>query len=296
MTPLPSPRYVTAALFLLWAAPAVAQDSAFHLATDDPARSPSPFIGNGRIGVVIPALGIGSSHSFVAGLYEHAPSDVPRIAVVPAWNAIGVFDGERWLDTSAVAAGAVREYRQVLDMRTGTARTGYDWIDGARRTTIGVETFVSRADSHLAAVRLDLTPSFKGRMRVRFAIAGRPPPRRLSLATLPRADPQWRPADIWYPGHMVVRSRTATRVPKGARLSLTATPEGRTTVLAQAAAVGWPTDLPHAEAHTRSTGDTALVEVAFDAVPGRTYTFTHVVSFATSATDARAPGRASREA
>jgi protein-glucosylgalactosylhydroxylysine glucosidase len=279
----------------LSAAPAAAQDSTFLLATGDPARSPSPFIGNGRLGMVIPALGFGASNSFVAGLYEHASSDVPRIAGVPAWNAISVHDGDRWLDTSAIAAGAVREYRQVVDMRSGTARTGYDWVNGTRRTAVAVETFVSRADSHLAAIRLDITPHFSGRMRVRFAIAARPPPRRLPLATLPRADPKWRPADIWYPGHMVVRSRAATRVPGGARLSLSSTPEGRTTVLAQVAAVGWPTDLPHADARTRTSRDTALVEVAFDAVPGRKYSFTHLVSFATSMTDSRAPASASRE-
>ena len=291
-------RRPIAALFCLLAvlpSPAGAQDSAFHLATDDPARTPSPFIGNGRIGVVIPALGVGASNSFVAGLYENAPSDVPRIAAVPAWNAVGIFDGERWLDTSAVSSGAVREYRQVLDMRSGTIRTGYDWVNGSRRTTVGVETFVSRADSHLAALRLELTPHFSGRMRVRLAIAGRPPPRRLPLATLPRADPQWRPADIWYPGHMVVRSRTSTRVPGGARLSLTSTPEGRTVVLAQAAAAGWPSDLPHGDVRTRSSGDTSLVEIAFDATPGRTYTFTQLVSFSISATDSRAPASASRE-
>ena len=273
-----------------------AQDSTFLLATGDPARSPSPFIGNGRIGVVVPPLGVGASHSFVAGLYENAPSDIPRITSVPAWNAIGIFDGERWLDTSAIAVGAVHGYQQILDMRTGTARTRYDWVNGPRRTTVVVEAFVSRADSHLAAIRLDLTPRFSGRMRVRFAIAGRPPPWRQPLATLTRADPRWRPADIWYPGHMNVRSRAATRAPGGARLSLGSTPEGRTTLLAQAAAVGWGAGLPGAEVRTRTASDSALVEVAFDVTPGRTYSFTQLASFATSAADPGAPARASREA
>ncbi len=275
--------------------PAGAQDAAFHLVTDDPARAPSPFIGNGRVGVVIPALGIGPSNSFMAGLYENAPGDVPRIVRLPAWTAIAVSVGDRWLDSSVVPA-ALGSYRQVLDLRTGTARTRYDWIDGTRRTTVSVETFVSRADSQLAVLRLDLTPHFSGRMRVRFAIAGRPPPRRLQLATLSRADPRWRPADVWYPGRMVVRSRAATRAPGGARLSLTSTPEGRTLVLAQAASVGWPSDLSRVEAVTRASGDSALVEVAFDATSGRTYTFTHMVGFATSATDPSAPALASREA
>jgi trehalose/maltose hydrolase-like predicted phosphorylase len=291
-----SPGRAIAVLGLLWASPAAAQDSAFHLATSDPARFPSPAIGNGRIGVVIPALGIGPSNSFVAGLYESAPGDIPRITSVPAWNAIAIFDGERWLDTATIAAGAVKDYRQVLDMRTGTAHTSYEWANGARRTTVGVQTFVSRADSHLAAMRLDLTPNTGGRMRLRFAIAGRPPPRRLPLATLTRADPKWRPPDVWYPGHMVVRSRAATRVPGGARLSLTSTPEGRTTLLTQVAALGWSSDLPGVEVQTRTAADTALVEIAFDATAGRTYRFTHLVSFATSAADPGAPARAGREA
>lgn len=291
------PGLIAALLCLLAVlpSPAGAQDSAFQLATDDPARTPSPFVGNGRIGVVIPGLGIGASNSFMAGLYENAPGDVPRIVGLPAWNAIAISDGERWLDTSAVP-GALRGYHQVVDMRTGTARTSYDWIDGTKRTSVRVETFVSRADSHVAATRLSLTSHFAGRMRVRFAIVGRPPPPRLALATVPRADPRWRPADVWYPGHAVVRSRAATRAGNGARLSLTSTPEGRTIVLAQAAAVGWPPDLVRAEARTWVSSDTVAVELAFDAAPGRTYHLTHVVGFDTSGADSRAPARASRAA
>jgi len=41
----------------LAARPTRAQDSTFLLTSDDPARAPSPLIGHGRIGVVIPALG-----------------------------------------------------------------------------------------------------------------------------------------------------------------------------------------------------------------------------------------------
>ncbi len=275
---------------------AAAQDSTFQLATGDPARSPSPFIGNGRLGVVVPALGVGPSNSFIAGLYEHAPSDVPRIVRAPAWNVITISDGEHQLDSAAVAAGAVQGYRQVLDMRTGTVRTTYDWVHGSRRTAVVVESFVSRADTALAAMRIMVTPDAAGPFRLRFALAGHPPPRRLTLATLTRSDPAWRPDDVWYPGHMVVRTRAATRVPGGARLSLAATPVGRTTVLALSAAVGWPRDLSRARVHTGTAGDTAMVEVAFDATPGKTYTFTHLAGFATSASGASAPAAASRAA
>lgn len=273
--------------------PAAAQDSGFHLATGDPARSPSPAIGNGRIGVVIPALGIGASPSFIAGLFEHAPGDVPRIAAVPAWTAIGISDGSRWLDSTAIGARAVEGYRQVVDMRTGAARTSYEWGSGSGRTAVAVETFVSRADSHLAATRLTLTPRQSGPMRVRFALVGRPAPKRLALATIPRADPAWRPPDIWYPGHMLVRTRTAGARSGSARIGLTSTPTGRTEVLAQAATVAWPAGLG-VTTHPRAAGDTAEVEIAFDAVAGRTYTFTQTSAFVTGGKDPRAA--AGREA
>ncbi|HEY7893483.1 MAG TPA: hypothetical protein VIC24_01145, partial [Gemmatimonadaceae bacterium] len=78
-------------LAALGAAPRVATqapaaDSAFILATTNPARTPSPFLGNGHFGVEIPPLGLGAAPSLVAGLYAHARLDVPRIAAAPAWN------------------------------------------------------------------------------------------------------------------------------------------------------------------------------------------------------------------
>ncbi|HET6578931.1 MAG TPA: hypothetical protein VFG66_11435 [Gemmatimonadales bacterium] len=261
--------------------PAQTPDSSFILATGDVGRSPSPFIGNGHVGVVIPALGFGASRSLVAGLYEHGPDDVPRIAAAPAWNAVGVSDGARWLGVEP-PDGSIRAYRQTVDMRTGTARTAYDWIDGDRSTSVLVETFVSRAAPHLAAIRLELVPRQAGRMRVRFALAGWPPPDRLALARLEQAERGWTPADIWYPGHMVVRARGATAHTGLARLTMTSTPEGRRTTLAQAAGITWPRDLPGAVAHTAAAGDTAAVEVAFDASSGRTYIFTQLVAMVSS--------------
>src|SRR5215203_2453488 len=97
-------------------------DSGFLLTTSDVGRSPSPFIGNGRVGVVIPPLGIGASQSFKANLYEHGPDDVPRIVLIPAWNATAVHDGQEWIGVGAEPSRSVRAYRQVVDMRSGTAR------------------------------------------------------------------------------------------------------------------------------------------------------------------------------
>jgi len=275
---------------------ATAGDSTFLLTTGNAHRTPSPFLGNGRLGVVIPALGIGASPSYLAGLYEHAPSDIPRIVVIPAWNAIGVFDGNRWIEMKPAPDSAVHSYRQLVDMRTGTAGTSYTWVNGTRSTSVRTETFVSRADPGLTATRLELTPQHAGRMRVRFALIGWPPPRRLALARLARSDPAWKPADVWYPGHMVVRARRSERGARGALLSMTSTPVGRTTLLAQALAVTWDPDLPRATVSTTASGDTASVEVAFDASPGHTYSFSQIGSIVSSDDASRPLERATRDA
>ena len=195
--------------------------TAFLLTTDDPNRSPSPFIGNGHLGLVIPALGIGASTSLMAGMYENAPGDVPRIVAGPDWNGITVFDGHGWIEPKTPIGGSVSAYRQVLDMKTGAARTSYHWVNGTRRMSVRVETFISRAQPGLAGIRLDLAPQYQGRLKVRFALTGRRPPRRLALGTLEKATPDWKPDDIWYPGHMQVRHRGVTWAPGGAQLALT---------------------------------------------------------------------------
>lgn len=274
---------IRAVLFLVSCARfAAAQDSTFLLTTDDPKRAPSPYVGNGHLGFVIPALGLGASTTFKAGLYEHGPGDVPRIVAIPAWNAVDVFHGERWLAAEAESAPVTR-YRQTVDMRTGTARTSYDWAPGGKTITVRVETFASRAQPHLTSVRVDLTPQQAGPLRVRFAMAGQAPPRRLPLSTLEQAIPGWKPADIWYPGHMVVKGRHVVRRQAGARLTLTSTPVGRKITLGQAAVVGWPRDLKSAVVRTLASGDTALVEIAFEASPGRTYAFSQVAGAVSSA-------------
>jgi trehalose/maltose hydrolase-like predicted phosphorylase len=250
--------------------------SGFILTSDDPGREPSPFIGNGRLGLVIPPLGIESTISIMAGVYEHGPDDVPRIVSVPAWSAVDIFDGTAWV--SAKAPGSVQAYRQTIDMRSGTARTSYEWVSGTRRISVRVEAFISRADPEIAAIRLDLTPQFQDRIRVRFALAGLPPSRRQPLATLSQASPEWKPADIWYPGHMVVRSQTATALHGSARLSLVSMPEGRESSLAQVGLINWTPRLAEATVDTFTSGDTAMVQVAIDPVPGTTYSFTRIQS------------------
>ena len=132
-------------------------------------------------------------------------------------------------------------------------------------------------------------------MRLRFTLGGWPPPKRLPLATLAKAQPSWKPGDIWYPGHMVVHSRAATRENWGVRLSMTSTPVGRATTLAQVAAVTWTMDLRNPRIETTASGLYASVEIAFEASPGRTYTFSQMTSFVSSEDAQRPLEQASRE-
>jgi protein-glucosylgalactosylhydroxylysine glucosidase len=273
-----------------------ARDSTFLLAASDPARDPSPFIGNGHVGLVIPASGLGASRSLIAGLYENSDDDVPRISAAPAWNAIDVFDGERWLSATPPTSSAFAAYGQVIDMRNGLARTSYEWSEGSRRTSVRVETFISRADPTQAAIRVALVPRTATRMRVRFALANWPPPHRLPLATLEHVEREWGPAELWYAGHMVVQTRNATLAPGGGRLAMTATPDGRTLTLAESATISWGHHLSGAKARTVASGDTAMLEVAFDASPGRTYTFTDLVNIASSLESRNPAAQAARGA
>lgn len=272
------------------------RDSTFVLTSTDPSRDPSPFLGNGHAGLVIPPLGIGPSHSIIAGLYENGAGDVPRIAAAPAWNAIDVFDGERWLSAATPNTDAIHAYRQTIDMRNGVARTSYDWSDGSRRTAVRVETFISRADPSQAGIRIVLVPRAAARMRVRFALANWPPPKRLPLATLEKVKPEWGPRELWYPGHMIVRSRTATLATDGGRLEMTAMPDGRTLSLAESATIHWARALRGAATHTTASGDTAMVEIAFDASAGQAYEFSDLVSLVSSLETRQPAARASSRA
>jgi len=257
---------VAGSLFLVLALAPSAQDSAFILTTTDPAYRTPTFLGNGYFSLAGSPLGTTPALSFVAGVYDRAPGDVPRIAVIPAWNEFNVFDGDGWLNDAAPDAGILQSYRQTLDMYDGTLRTTYDWVRGAKRTSVEVVAFVSRADPNLAVVRLRLVPRYSGRVRVTFPVRGWPPPQRLALGRLERWDPGWTQAAVWYPGHMIVTARDS--------VSLTARAEGGTTSVAVAQALTWSARLRNLR--QRST------EISFDAAPGEPVTFTKIVGVASS--------------
>ena len=271
-----------AALLILVAGPVAAQDSTFLLVTGQPASEYPVALGNGRFSMLTSPRGVSPTYSFLAGLYERARGDVPRVASLPAWNGIDFFNGDSWLGGAPVADSVLRSYRQTVDMYDGTVHTSYEWVDGGRRTSVRVRAFVSRADPSLAAVRLEVTPRYAGRVRASFTLRPWPAPRRLALAEIVRLDSTLTNADLWYPGRMMARSRHAERRARGGLLSMTSSPEGGSATVAQAVAAIWPAALRNATARTDTLDSAMAVEVAFDASSGVTYSFDKVVSVESS--------------
>ncbi|MBX6362463.1 MAG: glycoside hydrolase family 65 protein [Gemmatimonadetes bacterium] len=250
------------------------------LRADTPVASARAYVGNGRFTLLGSPRGTEGALSFLAGLYEHFPGDVPRIAALPAWNAVDVHDGAGWLDSTALAPGSLAGYRQLLDMGDGVLRTSYSWVHGARRTAIDVEAFVSRADPRLGVVRIALTPSASGPVRLSFPLVGWPAPQRLRLAELQRIQPDWGPARLWYPGRAVVLDAAAAPGADGGSVRLRARPVGGATV-AEAAVVTCR-GVPGLRSRAVRLVAGAALEVSFVATAGRTYACEKYVGIAST--------------
>lgn len=150
-----------------------------------------PFIGNGYLGARIPAAGSGFvgaegiqtwptfaerfTNYPVNGVYAQEPSpfgDKEVLASVPTWSTMTFGTGIDTFSTSA-ASSSVSNYRQALDLRTGTVTTTGVWRDSQNRATdFRISVLTSEADEHRALVTLTLVPRFTGAMTVTGTIDG----------------------------------------------------------------------------------------------------------------------------
>ncbi len=252
------------------------QDTSYVLSTRDPVNPWPTQIGNGRLALNTSSLGTAPTYSYMAGIFEHAKRDIPRMASLPAWNEIDFFDGRAWLNGAPISPSSLQSYRQELDMRTGSMRTRYDWVEGDRRTSIDVTGFVSQSDQHLGVIRLTIVPHYAGRVAISLPLRAWNPPPRLALGEIKQYKPEWNVVkDLWYPGHMepVQRDlRIGARAGEGL-LRMTSRPDGASATVAQAVAVAWPRGLANARTRQTLSNDTVSIETSFDAMPERPYTF-----------------------
>ncbi|MGF6885105.1 trehalose/maltose hydrolase-like predicted phosphorylase [Nocardia sp. GAS34] len=147
----------------------------------------APYLGNGRIGTMLPPSG-GGYHdygdtartayplqqprytgTYLAGFYAQAapsPQYTQVIAALPAWSGFTVgVAGHQY--QPEVDPAAVHDYRQTLHYRTATATTQATWApDAEHRVRLRYDTFVCRSRPDLAVQRLILTPEFSGDLDV----------------------------------------------------------------------------------------------------------------------------------
>jgi protein-glucosylgalactosylhydroxylysine glucosidase len=249
-------------------------DRTFVLETKSWTPYTRTYLGSGLIGLSSSQLGTDPAQSFMAGVYDHGLGDIPRLALLPAWNAADVYNGRNWLNRTTT----VRGYHQTLDMYEGSLRTQYDWIDGDRVIGVTVHAFVSRSDPTLGAIHLEITPQFSGPLKVRLPITAWPEPKRYPLEKLEKLPPEAQDQQkIWYPGHMVSQQARAQRGTHEAQLEMLAVPEGTKTLIAEAAAVDWPADLTSTNIEAQQTSGAAGIEISFSAASGQTYAFNKYV-------------------
>ncbi len=160
--------------------------------TIDPKDSYHAFVGNGYLGQRVPATGSGYfasaaktgwplyspryDGSFVSGLYAHnkqTTGDRQVIAALPTWSGLTVGTGGETF-SGATPTGRLSHYRQTLYLRCGLVRTSLTWTasDG-RATDLVYDVLTDRADQHVAAVRMRMTPHWSGRATVTDLIDGR---------------------------------------------------------------------------------------------------------------------------
>lgn len=273
-------------LFLFWLtglSQGTTPDSSFILETNSLQPYTSGSIGNGHFSLVTTPLGITDAESYMVRVYDHGPDDIPRIAVLPAWNGIDIYDGKTWLSKITPTEETIRSYNQRIDMYQGTLQTKYQWQNGERVTEVEVESFVSRSNPHLAAVKLTIHPHYSGNLRLTFSLRDWPSPKRWPLEKLEKYQgaPNEKRPRVWYPGNMLVKDRNSKATARGGQAWMVSTPEGRQTTVAQLMETRLPSHLKGITTKTDSEEGSVSVNIEFQA-ENKPYTFYKFVAIESS--------------
>ncbi|WP_211125480.1 glycosyl hydrolase family 65 protein [Streptomyces yatensis] len=161
----------------------------------DPKDSSHAYVGNGYLGQRVPPQGTGYSGggdktgwplftprydgAFVSGLYAHNAKTTENrqvAAAIPTWSTLNVATGGAGSETfgSRTPAGRISHYRQTVFMRCGLVRTSLTWTasDG-RATDLTYDIVADRANAHVGAVRMRMTPHWGGDATVTDLLDGR---------------------------------------------------------------------------------------------------------------------------
>jgi len=282
-------------LMLFWSA-AAGQEGTFVFRAQALSPYTRTYLGNGQFGLVSSQLSTNPAESFMVKVYDHSPGDVPRIAALPAWNEVNVFNGEHWLNDTLLESKSLASWNQTLNTYDGCLLTRYDWMDGEKRTSIQVDAFVSRANPHLAAVKFTLTPRYSGPVKVLLPIRSWKAPVRQPVGLLERFPPDARGnrPNLRYSGYMVVKDRhVETGLDRGL-VRVASRADGGTTDVAEVIALSWANDLPQLSANSIVSDELAGVQLEFTAARDHPYAFVKYVG-AVASFESALPADAARE-
>jgi trehalose/maltose hydrolase-like predicted phosphorylase len=150
-----------------------------------------PFVGNGYLGLRIPAIGAGYqggnlgksgfplfspryTSALVAGVYGIAKASPDGasgnssvsdyISSLPTWSEMDLtVDGQTL--NSGVATSQISRYRQSVNMRNAIVTTAFRWTPSPGKSVdVTYEVLANRAHMHLGEVRLTVKPSWTGEL------------------------------------------------------------------------------------------------------------------------------------
>ncbi len=147
-----------------------------------------PFVGNGYLGLRIPAIGEGYqggdlgrsgfpleneryTSSLVAGVYENSQGS-DFIASLPTWSQMDISVAQETLNAHTPAS-QIRQYRQTVDMHNGLVTTSLLWTPSPGKATwVSYTVLANRAQMHLGEVKLSFRPAWSGALTLDATLNG----------------------------------------------------------------------------------------------------------------------------
>ena len=281
-------------LFAVLAAAPVAQaatDPSFVLTgTADNFGSYFPsYLANGYFSTMTTPRGTEPARAYMVAFMDYDQRDVSRPAAIPGWSEIDYNPGGGWINSTRLDKKIFADYAQTLDMYDGTLTTRYRFDYANKSTDVKVATFVSQADTHLAATQFTITPHFDGSVELsfpirlwseyqpRFPIGSMTGDQMIAAVIASGQNLENKPvptpdrAPVWYPGYTEVLNSD------GDTKTLTLWLNGRAKQglsMAEAAAIELPASLAIQSVKLDKTSDLLSLHITAKVTQGTTYTFT----------------------
>ncbi len=267
-------------IFFILFATIFPQDSSFILKTTSFNNYTPASLGNGYFSIETSQTGTKPTGSYMAWIYDKGDGDIPRIARLPAWNEINFYNGKSWLNDAQLNSSNFSSYEQKLDMFNGLLSTKYMWNNEGKITKIETETFISRKDKNLAAIKFEITPHFTGNVKVYLPLKDWDPPNRKRYAELKKIAPNppgSYPAE-WYPGYMKLINKGVDTSSNRAEIWMNSKADGRPYVVSEAVNINWAQGLKNKTIKLINNKNESGIEIDFIADANQTYTFYKYIS------------------